>query len=220
MGLVDAFHFLLSNCNSSYKHFDNILSYFVENPKYYTHESIGLSTEKIIHSSLSKLYLLFQSIIGESTTLSENSPLETRINIVNFSISNSLQNYSSYFVNQESITLSTENQSNQSLLNIFDKLLSNLIESNHLNEFNKSDHLIETNESFQFFSKICPVLDPTIPTTEIQSISELHNIFINKFNQFLKNFKTIYFTLTGYKLKLCNERDIYQFSEQINLFIY
>jgi hypothetical protein len=87
MGLIEAFNFLLSNCNSSYLHFNNILSYFVENPKYYTHQSIGSSTEKIIFSSLSRLYLLFKSIIGESTILSENSTLESMINIVNSSIS-------------------------------------------------------------------------------------------------------------------------------------
>jgi hypothetical protein len=34
MGLIDSYNFLLSNCINSYQHFNNILSYFVKNPKY------------------------------------------------------------------------------------------------------------------------------------------------------------------------------------------
>jgi hypothetical protein len=91
IGLIDSFKFLLSNCQSSYKHFNNILSYFIENPQHYTHDSIGSSTEKIIHSSLSQLYSSIKFIIGKSTIFFENSNLETIINIIGSSISNTIQ---------------------------------------------------------------------------------------------------------------------------------
>jgi hypothetical protein len=87
MGIIEAFNFLLSNCNTSYKYFNNILTYLVEIPKYYPYKSIGSETKQIILSSLSQLYLLFKSIIGKSTNIYENSTLETMINIVSISIS-------------------------------------------------------------------------------------------------------------------------------------
>jgi hypothetical protein len=59
-----------------------MLSYFIENPQHYAHDSIGSFTEKILHSSLFQLYLLFKSIIVDSSIIPENSTLETMIIIV------------------------------------------------------------------------------------------------------------------------------------------
>jgi hypothetical protein len=195
MGLIEPFNFLLSNCKSPYEHFNNILSCFVENLKSSEHQSIGSSTEKIILSSLSQLYLLFKSITREPNDLYQNSALETMINIINSSISYSLQNISTYFLEQYSNISSTKDLTNHSLLNIFDYLLNYTTDSNQSNKFS---------EKFQTISQILSFIDPTININESQSNSEIHNIFITKFNQFIDTYKKIYFTLTGSKIKLSN----------------
>jgi hypothetical protein len=154
MGLIEAFNFLLTNCNSSYQHFNSILSYFVETPKSYTHKSIGLSTDKIIYSSLSNLYSLFQSITGESTTLSQLSPLETMINIVNFSINqtsetiSTLQKQLNSF--QNSALLLNDQQNEMGIIDAFNFLLSNCSSSyKHFN--NTLSYFIENPKYYTHF---------------------------------------------------------------------
>jgi hypothetical protein len=101
MGLINALNFLLQNCINSYESFYNISSLLLNQPYPFSYDSIGTSTERIIHSFISKIYQLTISIISESPNLSENSTLEHILNEINSSILISFDNISRHFSQQK-----------------------------------------------------------------------------------------------------------------------
>jgi hypothetical protein len=86
MGLINTLNFLLQNCINSYESFKNISSLLLNQPYPFSYDSIGASTERIIHSFFFKIYYLTISIIGQLNNLSENSTLEQILNEINSSI--------------------------------------------------------------------------------------------------------------------------------------
>jgi hypothetical protein len=234
MGLIDSYNFLLSNCHSSYQYFNNILSYFIENPKYYTHESIGSSTEKVINSSFSQLYLLFKSIIAKSVTFPQNSTLETMINIVNVSISKLIPSSITHVPDD------IENISSQQFLNIMNIILNLLntiaspipihnfqefkiqISSLSVNEFSKFNNIIINlqnilNKIHDHLNKLKNITNIELePNDNLLTISEkLVNLYI-LYESTLPFIKRTYENLFH---NIYNNKKISKFNFQPHLFI-
>jgi hypothetical protein len=145
MGIIDAFNFLLQNCINSYNSFNNILSLLFEQPKTYSFQSIESKTETSIQNLISQTSQLSISIIGESSNLSENSPLEQIINEISISTLKSINNISKHFSQKDT---STSQSQQNSLLSFFNYLLD------------------DSNRSFPIVSKIHYFLNPTIQSNK------------------------------------------------------